>query len=391
LFRDFKAIGEWKARFRVGLAACRGVFGHSFVNNWVNGTLYAFPFKNNRYYTSPLGSNPNSPYNVFCDDSIILHETNNFYYRSSPYQFQARRFIGRDGYESGRNNKEIMFPTTITDLGPRDYFTYELVLNENYYGYNMEHIHDTSYQDTTELLNLYILSRQISSNWLQNILGLGDGSINGFFSRYRRRFDGDYAQTISINSELGVKNFSFDTYTYIPGGTAGGNTWFIGDHVLGIFYSSDTQTRDYVSPRRIIRDDFAGVFDTLPMYSQFTPFYQWYVKDTNTIFGNENNDWKTNKINAWRYQSMDRNDVTFQYYMGETNLPIFNTGYIYNVKPVANTSPVIYEFEGDYNGQHFTNKSPVTVGAPFHFYFGLRKGASAIDRFYVKYLGREDV
>ena len=104
---DFKQLGEFKARTRINFAACRGVFGHSFINNWVNGVLYHFPFRNVRFFTSPLDPvKPNSPYNEYCRDTIVLHDqTTNFYYRSSPYS--TSNFVGmsRSGRRK-RNEKE---------------------------------------------------------------------------------------------------------------------------------------------------------------------------------------------------------------------------------------------------------------------------------------------
>jgi hypothetical protein len=96
----------------MNFAACRNVFGHSFSNNWINGSLYHFPFRNLRFFKSLLDPvDPNGPYNEFCKDTILLHEkTNNFYYRSSPYN--GTSFIGKQHSTARqrRNEKEILFP-----------------------------------------------------------------------------------------------------------------------------------------------------------------------------------------------------------------------------------------------------------------------------------------
>ncbi|MEY2914565.1 MAG: hypothetical protein RLZZ184_3874, partial [Cyanobacteriota bacterium] len=66
--------------------------------NWINGTLYAFAFKNDRFFTSPSTipiQNANKPYSEYCKDTIVLHPTNNFYYRSSPYNIVQNKFVGR--------------------------------------------------------------------------------------------------------------------------------------------------------------------------------------------------------------------------------------------------------------------------------------------------------
>jgi len=386
--RDIKQLVEWKLRFKVNLAACRGVFGHSFYNNWINGTLYAPPFKNNRFYSSPLGSRPNQPYNKFCTDVLMLHpKTYNFYYRSSPY---STKFIGANAPVNGRNSKELLFPTTIMDLGPRDEFANELILAEDYFGYNMNKMKQTTYQDISNILNLFIISRQISSSFWQQLLSVGGGSVGAFFSRRKDRFDGDYAQMISINSEVGVDEFDFESYNYDTGNTAS-NTYYVGNRLIGIFFSSDTQTRDYLTPRRIIRNDTTvpGVYDNLPIFTQEVPMYKWLIRtpnDSSSIFGEDLNEWLTTSTNiqAQMYQKLDRTKITSNYYQGQTNMPQFQKGFIYNIESSANG----YNPQGNLGGT-IINGQKITVGAPFHFYFGLVRGNNALDKFNRKYLGVE--
>jgi hypothetical protein len=391
LLNDFKQLGEWKTRFKVNLAACRGVFGHTFVNNWVNGTLFAFPIKNKRLFDSR-----NQPFNKFCKDVVMLHPTtNNFFYRSSPFNGNGGgRFVGfATGHKTRRNKLQLQFPTTIMDLGPRDEFANELSCSSDYFGYNMQNIPQTSYQDVSNILNLFIISRQISSSFIKQLLGVGDASVNTFFSRPKARFDGDYAQSISINSEIGVEDFDFENYDYTPGG-GGNNSYYVGDKVFGIFFSSNTQIRDYVSPRRIIRNDDVtpGLYDNLSVFTQTVPMYKWNINNTNTtsIFGNQKNDWMTNRndFTVIGYQSLDRLSQVSAYYRGGVDIPKFQKGYIFNVTP-APPPETGYYFEGDLAGQVLQNGNKVTVGAPFYFYFGLVRGSNAIDKFNKKYLGIE--
>jgi hypothetical protein len=397
LFKDFAQLGEWKTRFTVNLAACRGIFSHTFNNNWVNGTLFAFPIKNNRFFRSPLGAAPNQPFNVYCEDVTMLHPTsNNFYYRSSPYN---NKFVGKPiSRRNGRNKSQLLYPTTIMNLGPKDDFVYELTLSIDYFGYNMKNITQTTYQDISNILNLYIISRQVSSNFLQQILGAGDASIGVFFSRFRNRIDGDYAQAISINSELGVDEFDFESYGYDTGNTTQ-NTFYLQDKTVGIFFSSNTQTRDFVTPRRIIRDDFNPPYkyDNLNFFSQEVPFYKWSItQKNNNIFGTEKNDWATSvkDISSYFYQSLDRTKLQyippstqFGYFMGETNINLFYKGYIYNVKATGGGN---FIFEPKISAT-MVNYQNILVGAPYHFYFGLKRGNSALDKFNKKYLGIETI
>jgi hypothetical protein len=41
---DVRLFLEWKVRFTMNFAACRGVFAQTFQNNWINGVLYMFNF-----------------------------------------------------------------------------------------------------------------------------------------------------------------------------------------------------------------------------------------------------------------------------------------------------------------------------------------------------------
>jgi hypothetical protein len=395
LGKDIKSVAEWKSRFKVNMAACRGLFGHSFYNNWINGTLFMPPLKNNRFFTRPSGtSSGNKPFNKFCEDIAVLQDnTNSFFYRSSPYT--GTRFVGKSAPRNSRNSLQLLYPTTIMDMGPRDELGYELTLSENYFGYNMNKMKQTSYQDVSNILNLFLISRQISASFWAKLFTAGDASVATFFSRKLRRFDGDYAQAISINSEIGVEEFDFETYDYSTGTTTGQNTFYIGDRLIGIFFSSDTQTRDLVSPRRIIRNDSVspGVYDNLPMFSQEVPMYKWginFSNDSLSIFGDEENDWKTSSsdVQKFRYQSLDRTKILYNYFMGYLDLPLAQNGYIFNLR---DTGGNVYVFEGDQvPGQVLVNPSArYTVGAPYFFYFGLYRGNNALDKFNVKYLGFE--
>jgi hypothetical protein len=409
--RDYRTFAEWLARFRVMMASCRGIFSHNFVNNWINGTLFFYTFKNNRFFRN-AGAGRNEPYNRYCNDTIILHNpSSNFYYRSSPTTLNQTtgviKFVGKAPTsqggttvrKNGRNSLQLQAPTTIMNLGPRDEFAYQLTLSTDYYGYNVDKMEQTSYKEFENILNLFIISRLRSSGFFSNLTRTGSGSVAQFFSRNNSRFDGDYAQSISVNSEHGVDEFDFDSYDYSTGTTTGGNTYYIGDKVMGIYYSSDTQTRDYITPRRIIRNDTTSPaqYDNLGFISQVVPFYRWKINNPPTnqstfIFGNEKNEWQTGSgdiIQNTKYQSLDRVDISSYYFMGETAINEFYKGFIYNVKP---NSIGGYDFSENIGIIPNTNTNlKYLVGAPFHFYFGLTRGSNALDKFRVKFLGVETI
>ena len=174
------------------------------------------------------------------------------------------------------------------------------------------------------------------------------------------------------------------------------NPIFIGcNGEIGIFFSSDTQIRDYVTPKRTIIDSHALItnqtcaFSNFPVYSQEVPLSQWIIADgAPSIFGNENNTWWDSnvKIYSSKYQSLDRLDVNSRYFRNNGITVSDDKGYIYAV---------------DGNGDLIAApsawiKNPdevqlVTVGAPFYFYFGLKRGASSFDRFRSKWVNTETI
>lgn len=384
--KDIKAFEEWKSRFRFNFAACRGVISHVFQNNWVNGTLYMFSFKNAKRFTilgdlkrykycgDPLSFRPSQGPLIF-----TFGTTNSFFYRATPYNYQTNEFIGQlpkkidaspllnnvwesaDNY-GGMNTKNIFFPTTVMDLGPRDEFTKEICFNPQFEGYLVDTLRSTSFNDGGDVLQLFILSRLINSNFWGQALSLGDASINRIFSRSEDRIDGDFAQTISINSEYGVEGFSSDDYDQ--------NDIYIensgGDPLFGIFFSSDTSNRQLLSPGKTSYTTF-GYPKT-----QKVPLYKWKSESQTTIFGSDKNNWVTDgPFYSQPYQSMDFTQTDyFKPGNGE------KLGYIYSRTPSLSLTPSWP------NGQ----STSYVVGAPHHFYFGLGKGKSAMNKYITKYI-----
>jgi hypothetical protein len=421
---DISLMTEWLSRTNISFAACRNVFSHLFTNNWVNGTLYAFAFKNNKTFDIN-----GKPIPLYCKNVIYYdEETNNFYYRSSPYrQTQSNSgFVGKKGeYEPVDNN--LLYPTTIMDLGPRTDYLQEIAFSDEFDGYVLKNIKTTSYQDVSELLNLLILTRLVNSDFINILIGGDGGSIFNYFNRkpllsltQRRAVDADYAQMISINSELGVIPFESENYPNFTGLTSPQypidpvyfNSGVNSDVIFGVFYSSDTQIRDYISPKRtIISNDVLPndncAFNYFGCFSQEVPLYQWEIKNNLTtsnpdqsIFGSQRNDWYSKPINgsfffSKKYQDLDRANPNSRYF--RTNTSVFAgdyKGYIYSIDTRQQppnpfyTNPSLNPLMSSWSRNNPTENS-VTVGAPFYFYFGLKKGASAFDRFVKKWIRSE--
>jgi uncharacterized membrane protein YgcG len=398
LFKDYKTFAEWGFRFRFFYGLCRGVLSQSFVNNWINGSLYMFPIQVDTFYDK--NNQPKTP--VFCNTLAYFDKnTNNFYYRSSPYDTELRKFSGRVANEGGAVNvRNLMFPTTIMNLGFKDVIYSELSFDPSTKAYVIPDINSTSYSDPSDLVNLFVISRITDESFLSQIISVGDNSIGQLFSRPKnsnifdptRRVDGDFAQLLSINSEIGNISFSPEFYEIDPS-TTNNPTQILGtagNPTIAVWFSSTTdnlQTKDYLTPGRI---DFRSSDNTgyypypYGIKSQVVPFYQWKLENNAVIFGTQYNTWATTRddiVQGRQYQSLDRTDIASPTYFISNSLsssPIIDDlnkrGYIFSVDPLT----------GNYSVDA-PKSSKFIVGAPFHFYFGTVKGASALDKFKTKY------
>jgi hypothetical protein len=399
--KDLQNFAEWKSRFRMMFGACRGIFSHVFQNNWVNGSLYMFSFKKQTTF-SIVGQPKKYKFCGTYDSTTrpgqgpIFYtsgSTNSFFYRSTPYN--GINFVGQVPLQGtvlnpvqnpvdfkGANERNLMFPTTIMDLGPRDEFTKEICTNPQFEGYIIDTVKSTSFNDTSDLLQLFIVSRLINTNFLGALIGAGDASINQMFSRSEDRLDGDLVQLFSINSEYGVAGFSEDEYD-------GAGDIYIstsGPATVGVFFTSSTENRIVVSPGITTFTPTLTNFYGFPK-TQEVPFYQWTLNQpaqgTQTIFGSDINDWDTGLQGAGfykqKYQALSFTQAPFSQYFN--NLNTGQQGYIYNSTTGGATDEAFPQ------GQSTT----FLVGAPYHFYFGLGKGKSAINRYITKYILNQDV
>jgi hypothetical protein len=394
LGKDISNFNEWGYRFRFFYGLCRGVLAQSFMNNWINGSLYFFPIQVNTFFNTQ-----NRVREVmFCKDVVYYNQdSNNFYYRSSPYNFTTNKFVGKivDKDDGGINDLNLLYPTTVINLGMKDYFYSEITFDPTTRGFILPNINPTSYGDTSDLINLFVISRITDENFLEQLIPLGDNSINQLFSRgneYRIknfRIDGDLAQLMSINSEIGNINFSPEYYDVFSGDT-NPPTQILGtakDPTIAVWFSStteDLQTKDYLTPGRI---NFRGTDDIgyypypYSIKSQVVPFYQWNLKNTNLIFGNQYNDWATASsdiVQNVRYQSLDRyaSDTPYFWSNNSESNDLNARGYIFNVNGTVG------------NGQYIATgalKQKFVVGAPFQFYFGTIVGQTSLDKFKTKY------
>ena len=394
---DIKLFGEWAFRFRFFYGLCRGVLAQSFTNNWVNGSLYMFPLQIDTYYDQ---ENKPLPPDFAKQLAYFDGKTNNFYYRSAPYfsGTTSQRFIGRPTTADRRpvNTRNLLFPTTIINLGIKDDFYQEIIFDPSAKAYIMGSLNPTSYSDTSDLVNLFVISRITDEGFLAGLFAVGNNGLNQLFTRDfngGKRIDGDLAQSMSINSEYGVIPFSPEFYSVY--GTPDDPVVILGSlnaPTMGVFFSSttfDLQNKDFLTPGVInFRPSNNANAITYPygIKSQYVPFYQWKLQQPSvqSIFGSEKNNWLTTTSNSdtsgifgYNYQSLSRRNLnTPSYFIGSNTQisDIYEKGYIFNVDNTGSFS---------YNAGTYSDK--FLVGAPFHFYFGINQGLTALDKFKTKY------
>ena len=383
---DLKSFAEWKSRFLMGFAICRNVFGMTFTNNWINGVLYMPGFQNDKIYPGIQTTNPTY---LYCRQKIVFKEENNsFFYRSSPFNGITGKFVGMLNTQVADNFGNVQFlgnPTTVVDLGPKDNIIKNICAQPEFQGYVADRLKATSFQGISDLIQYFIISRLTNASFLDRLLTLGDSSISELFSRPAQKIDGDFAQLNSINNEIGVVPFSPESYSeanLFYGATP--------KPVVGVFFSSDTVTRDYISPGREIFIDTSTKFGYNPFghKTQVVPMYRWEIKQNGTspsMFGGEENNWITSgNIYTTPYQGIDRlNDST--YFPSFVKHPTGQRpGYIYSSLESKDSNGNVTGFT--YDGFYKLPDNRIVVGAPYHFYFGLKKGKTAFDIFLTKNL-----
>lgn len=412
---DWLYLSEWKERYKVMYAVCQGLFAESFQNNWVNGTLYLPPFQRKTlYFSDPSEENFNEVDRYqFCGDNYgnmntrkqgpvyFNSETNSFYYRSTPY-IDDDGFIGQETKKksAGKNDSNIWFPTTIVELGPRDEYANQLSLSGEFDGYIVNTIPTSSYKSNSAITTLFVISRIAVKSWLAELAGVLPipqdtlfTGINRFFTRtnnplFDGRVDGDFAQMLSINSEYGITPYIDGNYS---------DSIAISKGLMGIYFDGDTNDRRILTNgTKTLTANPLGPANTFGYpNTQEIPYYMWQItggteSDVNceedqevTLFGSQKNNWSTewNEVESTRYQGDDFFNGVPQTYMipDDGPNPNYGRGHIYNADDNGNDSPNLPTTINP-------NGSRYKVGGPFHFYFGLKRGKSAINRYIKKYI-----
>ena len=431
---NFDAITEYARRKLVAKVFCGGIANYKFIDNWLTGALYMFPFKAKVRWDDEETLDLNVRRTKYCPDLVYFkagsqeNPDKRFYYRSTYFNGTSFSRSDRDG---------LGHPTTIVDLGPRDEFIKEICtdpsLDPNCSV--IRSIGPTSYQNFKELLGLYI-------NYKLDYLATDEtvtADYNSFFENngygsYGSIMNGDILQLISINNEAGIEEFDLQNRNY------------------AVYTPQVLDVESYPGlldggplPINFVLDDGDGYRvraclnepGRLTESSQTVPFYLW--EKGGTGFGTGvNQHWDYSNIEVQPLQGMTKNykytgDSTHKYilfpmtklYSGDT---FTYTGVTYadviaNVEttgtthtnysnqeegftvleiatgtedtPLTGTLWIRTGETGNWASKSWNNDvdfiiKPTTVNynntkqilsTPFLFYFGLRPGKTAVDKF----------
>ena len=365
-------ILNYSRRKLLGKLMCGGITSYTFSNSWLNGSLYFFQFRRRK------GGN-NAKY---CKDVIHREEDHtgvHYYYRSTPYD--GTNFIGGKNEENSQTNPEILFPTTIMDLGPRNMFIKEICVDPEL-DVNCsvsKSIGNTSYQDINDLMEWVISSKEVKEQGKLKVQDLFDKRGNG-------SMDGDIVQLLNFNSQLGIYGYD-DEDEESPYFPVNGAEYFDGAGPLSLnfVFSEDDEDTAIVEKDGTLLRLCINAAGNLTETAQDVPYYRWNKQGdgfggTNTGANSEKQDWSRNNIYLTKYQGgWDYTGLmtTPDPFGGASADPTDDiSSYYYD----GSILPPIRECEDDNYAD-----TTIPIGGPFFFYFGLRTGKTAWNKFIQKF------
>ena len=415
VYQMYKSLNQWRILANIYTGLCEGVFNMKFSNNWVNGTLYFPKFIVKKQKINDENGQEITPI-VKYDTGLIYEDTdeNNtyYYYRSCPFN-ENQGFTYRNSVDVPTPLKAahngINFPTTIVDLGPLDPCITELCKEQNSDDtcVIIDNLKSSSFQPSEELLGMLIERKIFAINSYREFVWSGVNKWFGADSKpgasYDRNFgndrlgsagndtnpgpwrnrviDGDIAQLLATNNQMGISVFTKDDEDpYYGSQTSWGDEY--SDMGTQQNYLTDSFTKIPLIPRNIdlINCLKGGIFGI--KQTQVVPYYGW---NSSASYGTLNNDYDFgtgSEILVKGYQqgvtyttpnSVDTDTwETPAYY--DTTTPLPNYGYFNSIPTIVPTS----------TGSNFI------LGTGLYFYFGLRQGASSYDRFINEYLPPKD-
>ena len=352
------AIDEYCRRKLVGKLFCEGLVNYSFLDNWLSGSLYFFPFKSRIVWDDEQNLDISDYATSYCEDLVYFktgtvdNPDKRFYYRSSWYNPITNKFASARG--------TLAHPTTLVDLGPRDEFIKEICVDPNLDPNCsvVRNIGPTSYQDIRGILGLYI-------NYKLDVATPSvTGDIYAFFRNtgFNARLplkmkgqvlNGDILQLMSMNSETGIDGFDLTNKKYEMY-----NPILLDPDVYTEFFKNDNGSANGPLPVQLKLDETNGYRvraclnepGRLTESSQEIPFYYWEKHGTGFGTGVDQS-WDYNTVVSQPLQGMTYNynyngDSTHKYLL----LPMTKNygGDVIKLNAIAN--PLV---ASTFNVEHF--------------------------------------
>ena len=447
IYHMYRSLNQWRILANIYSGLCAGIFNMKFSNNWINGTLYHYKFLRKKKRLEDDGSEIPEQFQITKYPERIVYEKkeNNktyYYYRSCPFTSTGGFTLDSsavDADNSGGGKERhvgINFPTTIMDLGPLDPCIEEICQEEKLFDkdtcFVVDSLKPTSFQPSEALLGMLVERKLAAINNFKEFLWSGinkwfgadaepgasynrnqgnrrNGSAGGNISPgpYRNRvIDGDIAQLLATNNMMGVSVFSTDVEDPYYGAPDGQRTQWFESFMPSQFNSNsaspvswdlskqpgETIVGPATSPFPLIANDFTlttcllgGGFGV--PHTQVVPYYGW--EPNGQAYGTYNNDYKYDI-------GSDVRTVGYQqgrYYPGP-NSTITDTWinpYFYDGNPIDPITYFVNSITGQTSGVPNTGSDKTyRLGTGLFFYFGLRPGGTAYEKFINEYLPPKD-
>jgi hypothetical protein len=441
--RTGELLNNYRRRKLFGKIMCGGVTSYTFSNSWLNGALYFFQFKKkgadkfcgqcvykkvesdgtvNYYYRStPYNENythyesqgnavitPSNPNDVGYDgkspNQRYLEKSTGFYGVRKSLSISISRVFSNvtgglvdgwtgwyqalgDGTGGGRIKREINFPTTIIDLGPRQTWIDEICIDPEM-DVNCSitrSIGSTTYKGIDDLMEYVIQSKEIKEKGRLDIQDLFD-------KRGRGRIDGDIAQLLNFNTQVGI--YPFEIEELDSPYTANYANVFDGKGAVGldlVFSEDDPDTPATVEVKGDLIRKCLNTKGRLGDKSQRVPYYMWdtYGHGFGEFEGadagySESQSYYTGRIYNQPIQEMRANlneDPNGNTILTDNNY--FDPYILPPIRDCIEVSGVKVKSNDNYK-EYTVNGQPrhlMEIGTPFHYQFGLKKGATAFDKF----------
>lgn len=207
------AIDEYYKRKLIGKSFCDSIVNYSFIDNWLSGALYFFPFKSKVRWRNESELDLNYRRTRYCSRLVYFkvgtldNPDKRFYYRSSYFN---------NGVFSREFTRTLGKPTTLVNLGSRDEFINEVCINSNDDGScsTIRNLNSTSYQNFDELLGLYVNNKMDELNADVDVYSFfGNSSFTNNLG-VNEVLNGDILQLISMNNEVGIEEFDLQNRKY---------------------------------------------------------------------------------------------------------------------------------------------------------------------------------